>query len=252
MSSIRSITRLGFAVLVAAGLLVGSSSPVFAQATVSAGVDFYSNYIFRGIPQVGGFVSTQPWIEVGADISDSASVAVGSWNSVFDAPDDTPGAFYESDFYASISYAMGMVGVDVGYTAYMSPSDWFSTTHEIGVGVSLDNEFAPYVALAFEVDGGADFGDGKGTYLELGVEPSYDADPVSLSFPVALGLSLSNYYETSPGVDNAYGFFSAGIALAAPVTENLEFWSGLSIVHMGELGGDMTVGVLAFGLSAGF
>lgn len=248
MSRLCVLKRFGFSVLMAAGLLVASSSPALAQASVSAGVDFTQNYIFRGIPQIGGPMSTQPWIEVAADVSDMASIAIGSWNSLNEAGEG-PGAFYESDFYASVSLAFENVGVDVGYTAYMSPSDWFSTTHEIGLGFSLDNPAAPYAAFAFEIDGGADFGDGKGTYLELGVEPSYDAGAASLSIPVAVGLSLSNYYETAPGEDNTYGFFSAGVTVAAPLSDSVEFWGGLSVVHMGELGGDEAQGVVIVGLS---
>jgi len=246
MSRLCVLKRFGFSVLAAAGLLVASSSPALAQASVSGGVDFTNNYIFRGIPQTKNFVSSQPWVEVGADVSDTVSVAIGSWNSVFDAPDGTPGSFYESDFYVSASMAAGPVGVDVGYTVYMSPSDWWDpAVQEIGLGFSFDSPIAPYASFAFEVDGGADLGDGKGSYLELGIEPSYG--PVS--FPVALGLSLNNYYETAPGEDNAYGFFSAGITASAPVNDYLELWGGASVVNMGKVGGETTQGVVSFGLS---
>ena len=236
MSRLCVLKRFGFSVLMAAGLLVASSSPALAQASVSAGVDFTHNYIFRGLPQVKDTLISQPWIEVGADVNDMASIAIGSWNSLNEAGDG-PGAFYESDFYASVSLAFENVGVDLGYTAYMSPSDWFATTHEIGLGFSFDSPVAPYAAFAFEVDGGADLGDGKGTYLELGIEPGYEAGMASVSVPVALGLSLSNYYETAPGVDNTYGFFSAGVTVAAPLGDYVEFWGGVSVVHMGEFGG---------------
>ena len=55
---------------------------------------------------------------------------------------------------------------------------------------------APYATFAFETAGGAD-GYDKGAYFELGVEPSAPLEdaPVSLSFPVTLGLSLNDYYQ---------------------------------------------------------
>jgi hypothetical protein len=193
----------------------------------------------------GGYVSTQPWVEVGFDASESASIAIGSWNSLFDAPDGSPGAFYESDFYVGLSTTAGSVGVDVTYTAYVSPADWFATTHEVSLGFGFDSPVAPYALLAFEVDGGADFGSNKGSYMELGMEPTYGP----LAFPVALGLSLNNYYETAPDEDNAYGFFSIGMNTAVPVTDNVEVWGGASIVNMGQLGGETTQGVIAFGIS---
>ncbi len=243
----RLLKRFGFSVLAAAGLLVASASPALAQASVSGGIDFTNNYIFRGIPQTNNFISFQPWMEVGTDLGDSgASIAIGSWNSAFDAPDSTPGAFYESDFYVSASMAAGPVGVDVGYTVYMSPSDWWApAVQEIGLGFSFDSLVAPYAAFAFEVEGGADLGDGKGTYLELGLEPAYG--PVS--FPVALGMSLNNYFESAPGEDNAYGFFSVGMTAAQPISDTLEVWGGVSVVNLGEVGGDTTQGVVSFGLS---
>jgi uncharacterized protein (TIGR02001 family) len=245
MSRLRVLKSFGFTVLAATGLLVAASAPASAQVSVSAGSDFTSNYIFRGIPQTKNFVSSQPWVEVGFDATDSASVAIGTWNSLFDAPDGAPGPFYESDFYASLSTAAGPVGVDVGYTVYMSPDDWFATTHEISLGFGFDSPAAPYATLAFEVDGGADLGSNKGTYLELGMEPAYGP----LSFPVALGLSLNNYYETAPDEDHTYGFFSVGMTTAVSVTDNVEVWGGLSLINMGELGGETTQGAVVFGLS---
>jgi uncharacterized protein (TIGR02001 family) len=240
------LKRFGFTILAAAGLFVASSVPAAAQVSASAGSDFASNYIFRGIPQTGGgYISTQPWVEVGFDVGESASLAIGSWNSVFDAPDGAPGAFYESDFYVGASTAAGPVGVDITYTAYMSPDDWFATTQELSFGFGFDSPVAPYATLAFELDGGADFGSNKGTYLELGIEPSYGP----LAFPVALGMSLNNYYETAPDDDHAYGFFSVGMNTAVSVTDNVEVWGGASVVNMGEIGGETTQGVIAFGIS---
>ena len=246
MSRLCVLKRFGFTVLAAAGLLVASSAPAFAQVSASGGVDFASNYIFRGIPQVGGFVSTQPWVEVGFDATESASIAIGSWNSLFDAPDGAPGAFYESDFYVGLSTAAGPVALDVTYTAYMSPDDyWDPAVQELSLGFGFDSPVAPYATLAFELDGGADFGDNKGTYLELGMEPTYGP----LAFPVTLGMSLNNYYETAPDEDNAYGFFSVGVNTAVSVTDNVEVWGGASIVNMGQVGDEETQGVIMFGIS---
>ena len=40
--------------------------------------------------------------------------------------------------------------------------------------------------------------------------------PVSLSFPVAVGLSPSNYYNPG-GVNHAFGFFSVGASIGVPL-----------------------------------
>ena len=126
-------------------------------------------------------------------------------------------AFYETDFYAGIGGAAGPVGLDVTYTAYMSPRGSWGTVKELALGFSVDNVAAPYATIAFEMSGNA-AGDSGGTYFELGIEPSAPLDdaPVSLSFPIAIGMSPSNYYNPG-GVNYAFGFFSAGASIGIPL-----------------------------------
>ena len=108
------------------------------------------------------------------------------------------------DFYAGLS--LGLVGqwqADVVYTQYMSPNDTFSTVKELALSLAFDDSermgalaLAPYVMLAIEASGNA-AGIESGVYVELGVEPGLPLEdsPVSLTFPVTLGLSLSDYYQ---------------------------------------------------------
>ena len=59
----------------------------------------------------------------------------------------------------------------------------------------------------------------EGTYLELGIEPglAIPDSEVGVSFPVALGLSMSDYYEGADG-DAAFGFFNIGAMLSVPIS----------------------------------
>ena len=90
---------------------------------------------------------------------------------------------------------------------------------------------APHVLLAIELSGQADGSNsdtGEGVYLELGVEPGLEVvdGNIGLSFPITLGLSLSNYYENGmpvavdpdPTFSDTFGFFSIGAAVGVPLT----------------------------------
>ena len=260
----------------AAGLAV---APATAQdmgnggsVSLSSGVDIVNQYYFRGIVQeTGGFIA-QPFLD-GSISFGAASITAGTWSSLHSRGDEgfagAPGSFYETDFYAGIGGAAGPVGVDLTYTAYMSPRGSWGTTKEIALGFSVDNVAAPYVTMAFEVSGGADGGPNKGNYLEFGIEPAAPLDdaPVSLSFPVAVGMSMGNYfeYEMADGMigDSTFGFFSAGASIGIPlnVPEQYGAWElalGVNALVLGEGakaidGGDSGTKLIAlFGLGLGY
>ncbi len=71
--------------------------------------------------------------------------------------------------------------------------------------------------LAQELDGQADGGANEGTYLELGIGPGYTRSRVSLTVPIKVGLSLSDYYEGLNG-DETFGFFSVAGVVTVPLT----------------------------------
>ena len=80
----------------------------------------------------------------------------------------------------------------------------------------------PSVLIAFEFDGQADAGAHEGVYAQIGIAPGYtfladSAYPLTLSVPLAVGLSLSDYYEFGTGSDDTFGYFSAGATLSVPL-----------------------------------
>ena len=255
----------------AAGL---AATPATAQdmsnngsVSLASGVDFVNQYYFRGIVQETGGLIAQPFLD-GSISFGAASITAGTWSSLHSAGDagfdGAPESFYETDFYAGIGGAAGPVGLDVTYTAYMSPRGSWGTVKELALGFSLDNVAAPYATIAFELDGNA-AGDSGGTYFELGIEPSAPLDdaPVSLSFPVAIGMSPSNYYNPAGGVNHAFGFFSAGASIGIPlnVPEQYGSWElglGVSALVFGEglkqiNGDDSGAKIIAlFGLGLGY
>jgi hypothetical protein len=71
---------------------------------------------------------------------------------------------------------------------------------------------------------------GQGTYMELGVEPSFKTrigkTPVGLAFPVVLGTSLDGYYTQPGGSNDFLGYVSAGVEVTVPlpVPERFGAW----------------------------
>ena len=268
------IARVLLAVVAALALTVGTASAQNeGRVSVGAGIDFSTSYYFRGIVQeTGGFIA-QPYLEAGLSLFEgengSVSLAAGTWSSLHSVGDagfdGAPASFYETDFYAGLGFGFANgFGADVTYTAYMSPRGSWGTVKELAIGLSHDDVIAPYITLAFEIDGSA-AGDNEGTYLELGIEPSLPLDdaPVGVSFPVAIGLSPSDYYDPG-GVNETFGFFSVGAMLGVPISGvpaeygSWEFTAGVQLLLFGDAlkvvnGSDDGVEPIAiFGLSLGY
>ena len=272
---------LALTVVVATGLTIGTAAAQdmgnSGNVSLGTGVDFVSDYYFRGIVQeTEGFVA-QPFLEGSIAFADgAASVTAGTWSSLHSAPEaGDPEMWYETDFYAGVGFSFADAwAADATYTAYMSPNQSFGTVKELSLGLSYDDGLlGPYATFAFELDGQADGGNDEGTYLELGVEPSLPLDdsPVGVSFPVAIGLSLSNYYESAALVgdtvatnDNTFGFFNVGAMVSIPLSgipaeygswevtggvNFLVFGDGLKVIN----GSDDDAKVIGvFGLSLGY
>ena len=283
-TSLGRLTRLGTIVVLSLGLLAGpaaaqDSEPNSGSVSLGAGIDFGSSYYFRGIIQEReGFIA-QPYLEGGLTLFEgdeglnSVSLAAGTWSSLHSGPSGSDGApgdpqmWYETDFYASLGFGFAESwSADVTYTAYMSPNQSFGTVKEIAFGVGYDDGLlGPYATLAVEASGQADGGLNEGTYLELGVEPglAIPDSEVGLSFPVALGLSLSDYFEGESG-DETFGFFYVGAVVSLPLSgipAEYGSWGisgGVNFLFFGDalkaINGstDDVEPILVFGLSLGY
>lgn len=253
--------RLGLAVAVVAltGLLAG---PAAAQdegmntgaVSLSAGIDFTSAYFFRGIIQQteGGIV--QPYLDASLTVHEadeglqSVSLFAGTWNSLhtedvgFGRAMGDPQLWYESDFFAGLNFGFADAwSADLTYTVYTSPNQRFTPVSEVSLGVSYDDGVVgPYVLAATELSGQADGGMSRGSYLEVGIGPGVgipDSD-VTLSFPFAVGMSLSDYFEGADG-DGRLGFASLGIMFSVPIAVpsqygSWEFGGGVNMLFFGD------------------
>jgi len=212
--------------------------PNLGNVYLSTGFDVTTQYYFRGIFQENEGAIVQPWLDFGITLFEGDDVTIdvysGFWNSIHSGPSGSEGnggdAWYELDWYSGVAVGLpGGFAVDVSYVNYYNPNGGTSFAEEIGIGLSYDDsemlqEFAlsPYVFLAYEIDGAAD-GMDEGTYLELGIEPSFtivesEDYPVDLAIPVAVGLSLDDYYQDASGSDETFGFASVGLVASMPLS----------------------------------
>jgi hypothetical protein len=274
----------GLSAFVCGVALVGCvAAPVSAQddpnpgaITIAGAFDVTNAYMFRGIPQDESGVIMWPAFDLGVALRSSDSglrslgVNFGTWNSLhtgnagLDGPSEQ--LWYESDFYATLGFGFGGgVSASATYTAYTSPNGMFTTVKELSFKVGADDSaylgrFAvkPYAIVAFELDtepfmGQADGGLESGQYLELGAAPGFGwaAGGGSVAFPVKVGLSLADYYETVSldpngdpiSTDDTFGFFSvAGIVTVPFSTMPTRFgtWNvhgGVEYQRLGERNG---------------
>ena len=262
-----------FAMVLLGGLATG---PAYAQPNTgrvffTTGVDFSHAYFLRGIKRERkGFIA-QPYADINFNVysDDDGSglngitYTLGQWNSLHTGPsgsdrpseDPRPGnvkAWYESDFFTGFTLAIDNWEAGITYTSYLSPNDSFGTVQEISFGLAMDDTallgtFAlqPHVLMAVEMNNQADGGDSEGVYLEFGVEPGIGVlGSVGVTFPVTVGLSLSNYYEN--GIDSSlpgsfsdtFGYFdvAAVVAVALPTPESCGSWEVTGGFHLMALG----------------
>jgi len=236
--------RIALLAAITIGAGAGSVSAQTKRATFNGAIDFPKVYFFRGIrqeadPKLTTFVAGDLGISLLSDGSGAvktAGINLGTWNAFMtgssgsDGPQD--GAFYESDLYAGLTLGFGNVSFTPMFTAYTSPNDMFKTVKEISFKVAHANRAASYALVAFEIGGDdsgqADAGSELGTYLELGIGPSWGiADgKATLAVPIKLGLSLKDYYELG-GEDQKFGYLVGGALITVP------FADGKANIHGG-------------------
>ncbi len=244
-----------------AGAASAQDAPPVNQGAINltGGVDLASQYWFRGIAQENQGFIIQPYADIATELYSDDDVTVGGfvgiWNS-FHASGGLSGGnsvsggtgWYEADLYAGLYAESGDFSGTLTYTDYYAPDGGTSFATELALSVAYDDAglwaengaegFAlnPSATLAFELSGAAD-GQSEGIFLGLGIEPTLDsivdsADlPVSVSFPIELGLSLDDYYEVG-GDDDFFGYISIGAVASTPLN-NIPAEYGAWEAHVG-------------------
>lgn len=231
------------------------------RISLDVGVDFATDYYFRGIVQATDGSIIQPHAEIGLKLYEGAAGAglnsisgtLGIWNSFHGGNTGADGSgttdpkfWYESDLYTGIAFGFAdRFSLGFTYIYYTSPNSSFADVGEWDINLSFDDSdllgpfaLSPSLTLAFEVDGQADGGTDKGVYLQLGIAPGFTLveNPqvsVGVSVPLTLGLSLSDYYEDANGHDDTFGYFDAGLAVSFGVGAIPKSFGALSVTVAG-------------------
>jgi hypothetical protein len=259
-----------------------AKGPNRGNVSVGVGVEFPTAYFFRGILQEDDGFIAQPFLETNIKVYEgegplnSVSAKLGVWNSFQSEspglPED-PKGWYEADLYGGLTFGLfEKLQAGVIYTAYISPNDSFGTVQEIAFKLAFDDSellgpfaLSPSVLFAFELEGQADAGADEGVYFQLGIQPGFKlledtSYPVSVTFPMVLGLSLDDYYEFNTGNDDTFGYFDLGLVVGIPLAfipaayGAWEIHAGVHFFFLGDNleavnGGDSFEAVGTFGIS---
>ena len=166
-------------------------------------------------------------------MNDNVSATVGTWGSInTDAPTapSNPSSWYEQDYYASLDTSAGDFAYGVGLTGYTYPALATTTVLELSAYVAYDDSdnefsFSPYAMIATELNNtNSNSGGKEATYLELGGEVALDTDGTAIeawdwSVPVAVGLSIDDYYNDASGAEEFFGYASVGLVGSIPMSE---------------------------------
>ena len=184
-------------------------------------------------------------------------VNIGVWNSLHTGSSGSKvrgrSIHYEERFYSTLTLGLSGVAASAKYIAYTSPNQSYNTVKEVDVTLTGTQKFAPYGTVAMELNQtkgsyivGADSGQKRGTYAEIGVTPTWPMGSLSFSIPLSAGFSLKNYYEAN-GKDHKFGFFDAGGVVRetfAGVPAKFGSWNAHGRVDYLRLGdGTMAIGV---------
>jgi len=208
--------------------------------SVEAGVDVYSQYVWRGF-RLADKASVQPTVTFG--FGDSG-VALNVWGSAAIQKRNAPASLEEADeldFTLSYDGVLGgedsQVGVSLGYIQYTFPN-LTGTKHseEVYAGLSLDHPLAPSLTTYY------DFGLADAWYVTAGIGPELAlTETTSLGLGASVGLSDAarsfgfNDFTVSASLGTTFNALTLSPTIGysyaddAVNGDNGEIWGGLSL-----------------------
>ena len=201
----------------------------------SAQVGITDKYIYHGYVLENQGAIIQPEFEVlarfyaGDGVLTKASVRLYVFSSfqTHESRDEQVDAMIRS--WYELQVEMGIVlelakhfTFSASYVRFESPNHAFIAVNAAEFILSVDDSdwlgayaLHPHVSWFRPFPGGWDSSD-EGSYFEFGIEPERafgkSERPVTISFPIAVGLGQKRYY-----LGEHFGFFSAGVSVSVPL-----------------------------------
>ena len=211
--------------------------------SVEVVVEGKTAYLFRGYNVMDTGYIVQPEVTLslrGAEWGPySFAPYVGVWSNISETkgPDASPWSHWtEFDATGGVVVERGEWSLDVQWNYYVSPSDFFGRTHEVGATLAFGgNVFGvglePHVGVFRELLDRAD-GD-ENTYFEAGLEPELTlSEKWTLAVPLTVGMSLDGYYTDSRGRNSFFGYASVGARPAYQLDDHWSVYAGVEYVHL--------------------
>ncbi len=232
--------------------------PNSGRISLDLGVDWTSEYFFRGYLQEDDGLIIQPWIEVGFSLKEaeneddfSLSASLGIWNSFHSEKTGANGtandSWYEADLYGGLALGWKFLEFGVGYTFYTYPNNTaFDTVQELGLTLGIDlpeDDWTRWIGdlslgIFIETDN-SNVGPDEAVYFEFGFGPSFElmGGDATLSIPVTLGFSLDDYYVGADD-DDTLGWASVGAMIEYPLgSGDFGDWTltgGVNVLFLGD------------------
>lgn len=225
----KNLVQTSSCIAVAAGALAVSAGAASAQDAVSAsmGASYNTNFVSYGADVWGGgtdfFGSDSTmfaWGDVAFDL-DPVVINGGVWFDINDnAPTSIGGNFQEIDWYLGATYTAGIFSLGATYQEWNYASD---VERVVDLAVSWDDSgymggfsLSPSIVWHIRVDGNTAAGQDEGSAIVASISPAAPlSGPVSLAFPIGVGVFLDDNFQGGTESGIAYGF--AGASLGVPL-----------------------------------
>jgi hypothetical protein len=187
------------------------------QGEVTVGLDFYTDYLFRGY-KINDKPVFQPSFGLSAGNSTLGTFSASVWGNMDlgDEGSDNEGEFTEVDYTFAYSRSFDALGIEVGVINYQFPNTDLETTSEVYLGLSYETEVG--ITPGFTVY--YDFDEAEGFYFNASLDYS-----VEIAENLTFDLGLSAGYMDSDQGDFYYsgagsGFSDVNLSIGGTYTIN--------------------------------
>jgi hypothetical protein len=194
------------AAAVVALVCISGTAHAQLKPTGSAECAFLNRYLWRGSVLTRGAVA-QPCATAGLGILEASVWANMDLADVNARPNEVT----EIDYTGTLTYGLAGIDLSAGAVSYTFTEDGVNSTTEIFAGLSGAWLLAPSITAYRDVD------QADGTYLSMGLAPSFPVGSLSIDTSATLGWGDRSHNSYNYGVSTE-GLTDAGIVLSSDIS----------------------------------